>query len=316
MNILITGGSGFIGRTLSAHLIEAGHKVIILSRTPAKQVGKIENVEWVGWNGKTPEGWGHLLETCDAVVNLAGQDISGSGFFPQRWTKTRKKAIRESRIHAGMAVTNAIRMATRKPSVLVQSSGVSIYGSSHEEIITEDNPPGKGFFASLAQEWEDSSRAVESMGVRRVIIRSGVNLSTQSGALPRMMLPFKLYAGGPFGSGKQYLPWIHPLDEARAIHFLIEQRSAHGPFNLVAPQAVTNAEFGKTLGKLMQRPYWLPVPAFAMRLAFGQVADVVLTGQRAIPQRLQELGFKFLYPDLENALQSLPDLARTEHKQG
>lgn len=302
MNIIITGGTGLIGSHLTQRLIQKGHRVILLTRNPRKHSSDSPMVNLVGWDARTPEGWGHLVNTCDAIVNLAGEDTSGPNFLPSRWTKERKKVIRESRLDAGKAVTKAVQMASRRPSVIVQSSGVSVYGPTGDEIITEEHPFGDTFFAELGKDWEASTQSVEHMGVRRAIIRTGVVLSKESGALPRLLLPFRLYAGGPFGSGKQYLPWIHPDDEAAAIEFLILNREARGPYNLVAPQTVTNAEFGKTLARLLKRPYWLPVPGFAMRLAFGEVSDVILTGQRSVPQRLKEMGYKFQYPELEPAL--------------
>lgn len=301
MNLIITGGSGLIGTHLTNLLVEKGHRVISLTRSPNWQQ-KREGVDWVGWDACTPEGWGHLVNTSSAIVNLAGEDSSGPNFFPTRWTEKRKKIIRDSRINAGRAVVEAVRMAQRRPSVVVQSSGAGVYGPTGDEMISEEHPFGNTYMARLGQDWEASTQPVEAMGVRRVVIRTGVVLSTQSGALPRMLLPFRLYAGGPLGSGRQYLPWIHPRDVAAAIFFLIQNRDTSGLYNLVAPQTVTNAEFGKTIAKVMHRPYWFPVPGFAMRLAFGEVADVVLTGQRVIPQRLQQAGFKFHYPNLQPAL--------------
>ena len=302
MNVIITGGTGLIGSYLTRTLIDAGHHVTLLTRKPNQRSAKHPNVDIVGWDARTPEGWGHLVNKTDAIVNLAGEDISGPGFFPARWTEKRKERIRSSRILAGRAVTQAVQMATHRPAVVVQSSGVGVYGDTGNEVITESHPFGDDFMARLGRDWEASTQAVEAMGVRRVIVRTAVNLSLESGALPRLLLPFRLYAGGPFGSGKQYLPWIHPRDEAEAILFLIKHTGASGAFNLAAPQAVTNSEFGKTLARLLKRPFWLPVPGFAMRLAFGEVADVVLTGQRAVPERLQEMGYSFRYPQLEQAL--------------
>lgn len=304
MNVIIAGGTGFIGSHLTKLLLEKGHQVIILTRSTLPREEQ-PGVSYVGWDARTAEGWGHLANTCSAIVNLAGEDTSGPNFFPERWTKERKKVYRESRIDAGHAITAAVRLANRPPQVVVQASGIGVYGPTGDETITEDHPLGNTFMASLGKDWEASTQAVEQLGVRRAIIRSAVVLSTQSGALPRMLLPFRLFAGGPMGSGRQYLPWIHPFDEAAAILFLLQQREASGPYNLVAPQTVTNADFGKTIGKVINRPYWLPVPGFAMRLAFGEVAEMVLTGQRAIPQRLQEMGFKFRFPELQPALQDV-----------
>ena len=305
MNVLIAGGTGLIGRALIAELHKDGHAVVVLSRNPHARAEKMPGVSLVAWDGKTPRGWAHLLEEMDAVVNLTGENIAGEHFFPRRWSRLRKQAIRSSRIDPARAMVEAIRLAKKKPAVLVQSSGISIYGPSRGEIITEDDAAGKDYFSRLAVDWENASLPVETLGVRRVIIRSAVVLSAVEGAVPRLMLPIRLYAGGPMGSGRQYLPWIHPADEAAAISFLIRNRKAHGAYNLVAPHSVTNAQFGRTLAHLLKRPYWLPVPAFAMRLAFGEVSDVVLTGQRAVPARLQEAGFKFQFPELEPALRDM-----------
>lgn len=291
-----------MGKHLVKLLVRNGHHVTVLTRNPAKRAEKIHDADLVGWDGATANGWGHLVENCQAIVNLAGENIGGSGWLPARWSKERKQLLRDSRTLAGQAVAQAVQAAVNRPAVVVQASGVGIYGDTGDTLVDEDSPTGDDFSARLAVDWEDSTRPVEALGVRRVILRSGVNLHARKGALPRMMLPFRLYAGGPLGGGKQYLPWIHPEDEAAAILFLIENRAAHGPFNIVAPELVTNAQFGRVLAKMLARPYWFPLPGFAMRLAFGEVADMVLTGQRAQPKRLQEMGFQYKYADLDTAL--------------
>jgi uncharacterized protein (TIGR01777 family) len=303
MRVIITGGTGLIGRALSADLAADGHEVIVLSRTPERANGLAAGVRAERWDGRTADGWGALADGADAIVNLAGANISGEGLFPSRWTDERKRIIRESRLNAGRAVVDAVRQASRKPGVVIQASGIGVYGPHGDALIAEDGPVGQGFLASFAgHDWEPSTAPVEAMGVRRAIIRTGVVLSKTEGALRPMLLQFRLFAGGPIGSGKQWLSWIHVKDEARAIRFLIENQSASGPFNLAAPQAVTNAQFARTLGRVMGRPSWLPVPGVVMRAAFGEVADLLLTGQRGVPQRLTDLGFQFRFPELEGAL--------------
>ncbi len=302
MRVIITGGSGLIGRALTDSLAQDGHEVIILSRTPERVQNLPANARAVGWDGKTAQGWGHLASGAKAIVNLAGENLAGEGFFPTRWTEERKQRIRASRVNPGNAVLEAIDAVEERPEVLVQSSAVGYYGPLGDEKVDEGSQAGNDFLANYCQEWEETTQAAEEIGVRRVVIRSGVVLSTESGALPRMMLPFKLFAGGPFGNGRQYISWVHLDDEVAAIRFLIENKQARGAFNLTAPNPSTNAEFGKTLGKVMHRPYYMPVPGFALRAMFGEVTTVVLDGQRVIPTRLQEMGFEFQFPNLEPAL--------------
>jgi uncharacterized protein (TIGR01777 family) len=306
MRVIITGGSGLIGRALTEHLASDGHEVIVLSRAPEQVSGLPTGVRIERWDGRTADGWADLADGADAIVNLAGANLAGEGFFPSRWADERKRIIRDSRVDAGRAVVDAVQRAERKPGVVVQSSGIGYYGPCGDEIITEEAPAGDGFLARLAaEEWEPSTAPVEALGVRRVIVRTAAVLDPHEGALLRLLLPFRLFAGGPIGSGKQWLSWIHIQDEVRAIRFLIERTEASGAFNLCAPEPLTNAGFGRTLARVLGRPYWLPVPAFAMKMAFGEVTSVLLEGQRAIPKRLLDLGFRFRFPDAESAVRDL-----------
>lgn len=300
MRVIITGGTGLIGKALCTALVNDQHSVIALSRNPDKYRGSLRSVRLEQWDGKTAAGWGALVDGADAIINLAGEGIADG-----RWSKERKKSIRESRINAGLAVMDAINQATNKPKVLLQSSAVGYYGPHGDELVTEETAMGNDFLAKVCHDWEASTVSVTQMGVRRAVLRTGVVLSQQGGALPKMALPFKFFAGGPVGNGKQWLPWIHIEDEVRAIQFLLNQAEASGPFNLSAPNPVTNKEFGKTLGKVMGRPALAPAPAFAMKTIFGEMATVLLDGQRAVPNRLQALGFTFTYPTLEEALRNL-----------
>jgi hypothetical protein len=305
MRVLITGGTGLIGRALAANLVADGHEVIVLSRNPQRATGLPAGVRAEGWDARTAEGWGSLADGADAIVNLAGENLAGAGFFPARWTAERKRLIRESRLNAGQAVVQAVEAATQKPHVVIQASAVGYYGPRGDEVITEESPPGDDFLARLCVDWEASTAAVEEMGVRRAVIRTGIVLSREGGTLPRLLLPYRLFVGGPFGSGRQYYSWIHIADEVAAIRFLMENEAASGPFNLTAPNPLPNAEFGKVLGRVLRRPSAVPVPGFAMRLLLGEVATVVLDGQRVLPRRLQELGFTFRFPELEAALRDL-----------
>lgn len=303
MRVIITGGTGLIGGALSADMAKDGHEVIVLSRAPERVEGLPAGVRAERWNGRSGDGWAALADGADAIVNLAGANISGEGLFPSRWTDERKRIIRESRLNAGQAVVDAVRQVARKPRVVIQASGVGVYGPRGDDPIAEDGPIGQDFLASFAaHDWEPSTAPVEAMGVRRAIVRTGVVLDKAHGALRPMALQFRLFAGGPIGSGKQWISWIHLADEARAIRFLIENESATGPFNLVAPQAVTNAQFARALGRVMGRPAWLPVPGLMMRAMFGEVADLLLTGQRGVPRHLLDMGFQFHFPELEGAL--------------
>lgn len=299
MRVLITGGAGVIGRALSERLARAGHEVIALSRSPDK-AEPIPGAAIHGWDARTAAGWGHLADGAGAIVNLAGASLDGA-----RWSRAYKQEIRQSRIHAGQAVVEAVRAATVKPRAVVQMSGSNYYGNTGDEVVTEAHPNGSDFLAKVCFDWEIATAPVERMGVRRAVARSAAVLNTQGGALPRMALPYKCFVGGPVGSGRQWLSWIHLEDAARALEFLIENEAAQGPFNVAAPNPLRNKEFGQVMGKVMGRPAFMPAPGFAVELLFGEQAVVVLEGQRIAPKRLQELGFTWRYPELEGALADL-----------
>ncbi len=305
MRILITGGTGFIGRELVRELLENGHEPIVLSRNPKLHTGLPTEVQVHSWDAKTTQGWGRLVEEIDAVVNLAGENLAGKSFFPSRWTAQRKQRILNSRLDAGRALVQAIEAADRKPAVLVQSSAIGYYGVHADQLLTETDPPGGDFIAETSVDWEASTAPVEAMGVRRAVIRTGIVLDPDEGALMRLLLPFRLFVGGPFGSGKQWYSWVHIADVVRAIRFLIENEEAQGVFNLTAPNPLQNREFSRSLGKVMKRPSWIPLPGFVLQALFGEVATVVLDGQRVIPKRLMDLGFGFRYPEVEAAFRDL-----------
>lgn len=300
MRVLITGGSGLVGRALATKLARDGDEVIILSRSPERVAGLPAGVIAKRWDGRTAEGWGSLVEGADAIINLAGENISSG-----RWTRERKYLILESRLNAGRAVVRAVGVASRKPKVVIQASGVGYYGPRGDEEITEETPPGHDYLAKVAVDWEASTTPVEALGVRRAIVRTGVVLSAQGGALTRMSLPFRLFLGGRMGNGRQWFPWIHIADEVAAIRFLIEKETASGPFNLTAPVPLTSAEFSRLLGKQLGRPAITPMPRFALCLFFGEMATVLLDGQMAIPRSLLQLGFTFQFREAGTALKDL-----------
>ncbi|MBZ0295269.1 MAG: TIGR01777 family oxidoreductase [Anaerolineae bacterium] len=306
MRVIITGGTGLIGSKLANELARDEHEVIVLSRSPRTAKGLDSKVKVEGWDAKSAHGWGPLVNGTDAIINLAASNLAGNGFFPQRWTDERKARILQSRLDAGKAVLEAIEQAETKPKVLIQASAVGYYGARRaNDEITEQAAAGNDFLADVCKQWEASTEDVERIGVRRPAIRTGVLLSKEGGALPRLALPFQMFVGGPMGSGKQPVPWIHMDDVISAIRFLMTHPTATGPFNLTAPNPVTNAEFGRKLGEAMGRPSLIPVPGFALKTAFGEVATVVLDGQWAVPARLLELGFTFKYPTVEEALAAL-----------
>lgn len=300
MRVLVTGGTGLIGRALVADLARDGHEVVVLSRSPMRAPALPSGVEVQPWDARSTAGWGPLVNGVDVIVNLAGENISAG-----RWTAARKMRIAQSRLEAGRALVAAVEAATRKPRALIQASAVGYYGPHGAEPLSEDAPPGDDWLSHLAVEWEAITRPVEDFGVRRTVIRTGVVLSLEGGALPKMALPFRFFAGGPVGSGQQPFPWIHIADEVAAIRFLIDHPEARGPFNLTAPQAVNNAAFSRALGQAMRRPAWLPVPGLALRLLFGQMATVLLTGQNAVPTKLQQAGFTFRFPTIDAALSDI-----------
>jgi len=302
MRIIITGGSGLIGTELTKVLIQDDHEVIILSRNPENASDLPCGAQAVAWDGKTADGWGELVEETDAIVNLAGESIAGEGFIPSRWTAERKQRIRQSRIDAGKAVVAAVAAANHKPEVVIQASAVGYYGSHGDELIDEDFLSGEDYLASVCVDWENSTTAVEELGLRRVIVRTGLVFTAQGGIFTRLQLPYKLFVGGPIGSGNQYYSWIHVQDWVAAVRLLIGNKATQGAFNLTTPNPVTNRDFGKTLGKIMGRPSIIPLPGFAMNLALGEVSMTALEGQRVMPKRILDLGFKFKYPELEEAL--------------
>jgi uncharacterized protein (TIGR01777 family) len=292
MQVVIAGGTGLLGGTLGADLQRDGHTVTVLTRRPRHSTH-------IEWNPEQPAAhWTHVVGAADVVVNLAGEVIA-----PRRWTAARKTAIRESRLRATRALADAIRASARKPAFL-SASGIGIYGPRGEEVVTEETPPGVDFLARLAVDWEREAMTVAPL-TRVILLRTGVVLAREGGALRQMALPFRFFAGGPVGSGRQGVSWIHIDDWVAMARWAIETPRVAGPLNFTAPAPVSNAEFARTLGRVLGRPAIMPAPAFAVRLAFGEMSSVVLTGQRVLPVKAQSLGFTFRFPDLEGALRDI-----------
>ena len=258
------------------------------------------SLEFAAWDGKTVGNWSRHIDGADAVINLSGQSLASG-----RWTEARKQQLLASRIDPTTAIVEAIRAAKVKPSSLLNASAVGYYGHVPEGVVTEDHSSGEDFMSRLCSNWEAAANAANILGVRVILLRSSIVLDPQGGALQRMLLPYRMFVGGPLGSGNQWLSWIHREDEVRAIEFALEQSGLSGPLNLAAPEPARMREFSKVLGMVLRRPSGFRVPAFVLRAILGEMADVVLSGQRAVPQKLTEAGFEFRFPKLEEALANL-----------
>lgn len=300
MRVIITGGSGFIGQALTKNLLKNKHEVNIISRNPGHLTKLPVGVTATHWDDLP-----YPMEGADAVVNLAGASIGGDSPLNVRWSDKRKAHILESRVNSGRRISEAIAKAKDKPEILIQSSAVGFYGAQGDELIDEKHPNGVDFLANVCRDWEDSTKEVEAMGVRRAVVRTGIVFSAKGGLFPFLKLPFSLFVGGKIGSGKQYLSWIHIDDVLSVIRFLIENKNTQGVYNMVAPHPVSNSEFTRMLAKGLKRPALLPVPAFALRFGLGEASTLTLDGQRVVPTRLLESGYAFRYETLALALPAL-----------
>ena len=300
MKILVAGSTGLVGTALVHALARDGHTVCRLVR-PESSVGSGTKDGFdVAWNPATGELGGAGVGP-DAVVNLAGASIAGG-----RWTAQRKSLLRSSRIETTRALVNALARMNVRPSVLVSASAIGIYGNRGDETLTEETQPGVDFLAGVAQEWEGEALKAEALGIRVVLARFGIILAREGGAFPKMMLPFKFGAGGKLGSGKQWMSWIALEDVVGILRFAIEKTSLRGAINVVSPKPLPNAEFTNVLAKTMHRPSIFPAPAFALRLALGEMADaLLLSSQRVLPSSLEKAGHRFLHPDLSATLRNL-----------
>ena len=294
MRILIAGGTGFLGSSLARSLSGARHEVWILTRRTPQHANEIQ------WDGRSAGGWANRLAEIDAVVH-----VTGYGLEHWPWTAAQKRRFVESRVVPGALLASAIENSVRRPKVFIQTSGTNYYGLRGEGVADESSPPADDFLARLAVEWEAATRRIEQLGVRRVVARSAVVLAARGGLFPLMALPVRLMIGGPMGNGRQAMPWIHIDDEVAALQFLIVNERAAGAFNLIAPQATSNAQFMREVARALRRPYWFPTPAIALRAVLGEMSDLVLEGRYIRPKRLEELGFRFSYPTIDAALANL-----------
>lgn len=294
MNVVVAGGTGFLGTPLVARLRAERCVVKVLTR----QARGADEIAWIP--DGTAGGWASAVDGADAVVNLAGESIASG-----RWSAARKTRIRDSRIRATRSLVAALDRATRRPAIFLSASAIGYYGPHGDEAVTEQAPAGHDFLAEVCREWEaEALRAAPS--TRVVLLRTGIALEKDGGALPSMALPFKLFAGGPVGSGDQYQSWIHRDDWVSLVVWAIHTSAVSGPLNLTAPNPVRNREFAHTLGRVLRRPSFMPAPAFAMRIALGEMADaLLLTGQRVLPAAAQAQGFRFEYANLEPALRTI-----------
>ncbi|TVR70849.1 MAG: TIGR01777 family protein [Sphaerobacteraceae bacterium] len=300
MKIIITGGTGLIGRALSKRLAQDGDEIVILSRSSKRPDGLVPEARIVQWDSQTGEGWSHELADTDAIVNLAGDSIGS-----ERWSEAKKQRVYDSRINAGRAIVDAVNKAGTAPARLIQASGVNYYGHRSDKYLTEDEPAGNDFLSKVCIDWEASTEPLEAFGTSRALIRNAIVLDGNEGALPLMAMPFKFFVGGPIASGKQGVSWIHIRDHIEALRFLLKESDLAGPINLSAPNPASNRQFSKAIGKALGRPSFMPAPGFALRAAVGEFANHLIYGQYVVPHRLLEAGFEFKFPDVEPALKDL-----------
>jgi uncharacterized protein (TIGR01777 family) len=308
MNILMTGASGLVGTALVKTFTDEGHTIYRLTRVGgSKQSAKISGALDLPWNPGSGEISGSLDSNSvqapanfDAIVNLAGAPVVGG-----RWTKERKEVLRSSRVDTTHGLVNAIAKMDTRPRVLISASAIGYYGNRDDEPVTEKSTPGTDFLADLAKDWENEAVKAEKVGVRVVLLRFGIILAKQGGALPQMMLPFRFGLGGKLGSGRQWTSWITLEDVVAIIRVALRSDSWKGPVNLVAPEAVRNSDFIRALAKVMHRPAIFAAPAFALRLAMGEMAETLLGGARVLPQVLEEHSYQFLHANVEEALKAI-----------
>ncbi|MEO8257613.1 MAG: TIGR01777 family oxidoreductase [Acidobacteriota bacterium] len=297
MKVVIAGATGFLGQPLARALAADGQDIVILTRRtdPPRPTSAARFLTWRPGSHSGP--WAAEIEGAAAVINLAGESIAAS-----RWSNARKQHILDSRVQATRTLADAILGASRPPAVFISGSAVGYYGPCGDEVVTENQSPGSDFLAEVCTAWEAEAGRAESV-TRVACIRTGLVIEEDGGALPRMALPFKFGAGGPLGSGSQYMPWIHRDDWVALVRWTLATATAIGPINATAPNPVTNAEFARALGRALHRPAFMPAPAFALRLALGEMADaLLLSGQRAVPAKAERLGFRFRFTQVDDAL--------------
>lgn len=300
MRLLLTGGTGFIGSALRESLTHAGYEVLILTRQASRENQPGLRTRYSYWNPPHRGAWEKELEGVEGVINLAGEPIVG-----KRWTQGQKQKILESRVGTTQALVEAIRHAKRKPSFLLTASAIGYYGPHGSEELTEGSPPGKDFLSQVCQAWEAQASRVEELGLRLVRLRIGLVLEKGGGAISKMLPPFQWGLGGPLGTGRQWMSWIHRKDLVGLIHFAFKKKEVRGPLNATAPHPVLMKEFAQTLGAVLHRPAFFPVPGFVLKTLLGEMAEIVLTGQRVLPKRALELGYSFQFPRLEAALEGI-----------
>jgi hypothetical protein len=300
---VIAGGSGLVGRALAGALVEAGVETVVLTRRIDEVVAP-RGARVVAWGGGATE-WRAEIDGAGAVVNLCGENIAAG-----RWTAAKKRRLASSRIEPARALAEAIGAARGRPRVYLQASATGYFGARDARPLDESAPPGSGFLSELCAAWEGASAGLESLGVRRVLARLGVVLAREGGALAKMLPIFRLGIAGPLGDGRQWFSWIHLVDAVAALRFLLRRDDLAGAFHLTAPAPVDNRDFTRVLARAVRRPAVLPVPRIALRLLYGELGDVLLTGQRVVPRRLLEAGFEFRFPELDGALAALLPRAR------
>jgi len=292
--ILITGGTGFIGKYLTQMLLKEGHFVTIVTRSPDKYSEKqAKNRAFIGWD----DGLVSAMNKHDTVINLVGENL-----FGQRWTDEVKRRIYDSRIESTQKLVDAMRESEKKPGLFISASAVGIYGDSGSKVLDESTPAGSDFLANVCEDWENASRKAEDFGVRVANPRIGIVLEENGGMIEKMVLPFKFGVGGPIGSGEQYVPWVHMTDLCNALLFPMENESVSGPYNACSPEPETMNTLAKKMGKVLNRPSLFRVPEFVLNIALGEAAKPVLSSLRVQPKVLQTSGFDFIFDDLEEAL--------------
>lgn len=301
MNILVSGASGFIGRAVVRELLSAGHKITALTRVSKKTPGLFgREVTVLDWDAKTLSAWSGQVGAVDAIVNLTGESIANS-----RWSAAQKEKIIRSRTDATAALVQSISVASRRPKILINASAVGYYGSVPEGEVNESAPSGTGFLAETCRRWEESALKAEAYGVRVVLLRIGVVLGREGGALAKMLLPFKLFVGGALGDGKQWFPWVHRDEISRIVNYCVENERIKGAVNACSPNPVRMSEFAGALGKALHRPAWAPVPALVLKTLLGELSEMILTGQKVVPLKLLQNDYRFRFPVLSDALTSI-----------